>query len=171
MNEKTLSILEKLIAICKDGEEGFQLASVEVKSSELQSLFVGYSLQRSRLWRDLETAASALGKSVPAEDASDSGKACRAWMMPGDAVTARDEQAVLSECERGEDAAIAAYAMALEEAELPPAIRAMVAAQSVEVKAAHNEVHTRRTRFAPAAQTGAIPPQEPDAALTAGSSA
>ena len=167
MNEKTLSILEKLIAVCKDGEEGFQLASGEVKSSELQSLFVGYSLQRSRLWRDLETAASALGKSVPAEDASVGGKACRTWMMSGDAVSARDEQAVLSECERGDDAAIAAYAMALEEPELPPAVRAMIAAQAVEVKAAHNEVHSRRTRFAPAAQPGSIQPQEPDAAQTA----
>ena len=171
MNEASLSILEKLIAVCKDGEEGFQLAASEVKSSELQSLFVGYSLQRSRLWRELETAASALGNSAPAGEGSVGGKAGRTWMTPGDAATPRDEQAVLSECERGEDAAIAAYAMALEAAELPPAVRAMIAAQTAEVKAARNEVHSRRTRFAPASDPGAIPPQEPDAGLTAGSSA
>ena len=153
MNEKTLSILETLIAVCKDGEEGFQLASDEVKSSELQSLFLGYSLQRLRLSRDLETAASALGKSVAAEDAGVGRKACRTWMMPVDAVNARDEQAVLSECERGEDAAIAAYAIALEEPELPPAVRAMITAQALEVKATHGEMHSRRTRFAPEVQT------------------
>jgi uncharacterized protein (TIGR02284 family) len=163
MNEKTLAILEKLIAVCKDGEAGFQLASGEVKTSELQSLFVGYSLQRSRLWRDLEAAASTLGRSIPAE----SGEAGRTWMMPADATTARDDQAVLSECERGEDAAMAAYAAALEEPELPPAIRAMIAAQALDVKAAHSEVHSRRTRFAPAA----VQPPEPDPALTGSSSA
>ena len=166
MNEKTLAILEKLIAVCKNGEAGFQLASGEVKSSELQSLFVGYSLQRSRLWRDLEAAASTLGRTVPAGDGSAGAAVCRNWMAPADAAT-RDDQAVLSECERGEDAAMAAYATALEEPELPPAIRAMIAAQALDVKAAHSEIHSRRTRFAPAA----VPPQEPDAALTASSPA
>jgi len=107
MNETTLSILETLIAACKGGEEGFQLAASEVKSSELQALFVGYSLQRSRLSRDLETAASALGRSVAAEGDSGENMADQTWMLPSDAVSARDEQAVLSECERGEDAAIA----------------------------------------------------------------
>jgi len=171
MNETTLSILETLIAACKGGEEGFQLAASEVKSSELQALFVGYSLQRSRLSRDLETAASALGRSVAAEGDSGENMADQTWMLPSDAVSARDEQAVLSECERGEDAAIAAYATALEEPELPPAVRAMLVAQAAEVKAAHNEIHTRRTRFVPAAETGDIQAQEPDAALTSGSSA
>ena len=145
MNEKTLSLLEKLITVCKDGEEGFQLAADEVKSSALQSLFLGYSLQRSRLSRDLEEAASALGRSAPAEGAG----VARSWMTPADAASARDEQAVLAECERGEDAAMAAYALALEEPELPPAVRALIAAQAIEVKDAHNEVRGRRTRFAP----------------------
>lgn len=153
MNEKTLSILETLIAVCKDGEQGFQLACDEVKSSELQSLFLGYSLQRLRHSRDLETAASALGNTVAAAGAGGGGKACRTWMMPVDAANARDEQAVLSECERGEDAALAAYTKALEEPELPPAVHAMIAAQALEVKATHGEVHSRRTRFAPAVQT------------------
>ena len=149
MNEKTLAILEKLIAVCKGGEEGFQLAADGMKSSGLQSLCLGYSLQRSRLSRDLEEAASALGRSAPAAGSSFT----RTWMAPADAVTGRDEQAVLSECERGEDAAVAAYTMALEESELPPAVRALIAAQAIEVKDAHNEVRNRRTRFAPEEKT------------------
>ncbi len=145
MNETTLSLLEKLITVCKDSEEGFQLAADEVKSSALQSLFLGYSLQRSRLSRDLEEAASALGRTAPPEGAG----VARSWMTPADAATARDEQAVLAECERGEDAALAAYALALEDAELPPAVRTLISAQAGEVKAAHAEVRSRRTRFTP----------------------
>jgi len=144
MNEKTLAVLEKLITVCKDCEGGFQLAADEVKSSGLQSLFLGYSLQRSRLSRDLEEAASALGRNAGAAEAG----AARTWMLP-DAAATRDEQTVLSECERGEDAALAAYASALEETELPPAIRTLIAGQAVEVKNAHAEVRSRRTRFAP----------------------
>ncbi len=143
MNEKPLAALEKLIVICKDGEEGFQLAADEMKTSTLQSLFLGYSLQRSRLGRDLEEAASALGRT-----AADSG-AARTWMLPTEAAAPRDEQAVLAECERGEDEAVAAYAAALAEAELPPAVRALLTAQATEVKNAHDEVRGRRTRFAP----------------------
>lgn len=149
MNEKTLSILEKLMGLCKDGAEGFQLASGEVKSSELQSLFLGYSLTRLRLLGELEAAASALGFNVPAEAGS---KISRTWMLPVDAANPRDEQTVLSECGRGEDAVAAAYASALEEPELSPAVRAMIAAQATEMKAAHSEVHSRRTRFSPVAQ-------------------
>ncbi len=75
---------------------------------------------------------------MPAECRSVGSKADRTWMMPGDGVGARDEQAVLSECERGEDAALAA-----------------------EAKAAHGEIHTRRTRFDPAAEAGDNQPLEP----------
>ena len=150
MNEKTLAILEKLIAICKDGAEGFEIAANEVRSSELQSLFQGYSLQRLRRAGELETAASALGRSVSTEPDSVS-KAGRTWMAPAETGTVRDEHAVLSECERGEEAAVAAYTLALEEAELPPAVRATIATQAGEVKDAHKEIHGRRNRFAPAA--------------------
>lgn len=148
MNEKTLAILEKLIAVCQDGAEGFDLAANEVHASELQSLFQGYSLQRLRRAGELESAASALGRIVSAETGVVS-EAGRTWMAPADKAAVRDEQAVLLECERGEEAALAAYTVALEEAELPPAIRATIAAQALEVKDAHKEIHERRSRFAP----------------------
>src|SRR5437879_2339409 len=70
MNEKIISIIDKLIAVCNDGAEGFQLAANEIHASLLQSLFRGYSLQRSRFAGDLQAAASALGKSVPAGERS-----------------------------------------------------------------------------------------------------
>ena len=152
MNEKTISIIEKLIAVCKDGAESLELAASEANSSVVQSLFRGYSLQRLRFSGDLQTAASALGKSLPAEEGSASGAVSRTWMKATDA-TARDEQAVISECERGEDAAEAAYTLALEEPELPSGVRALIAAQAMEVKGAHNEVRNLRNRYLPAAQT------------------
>jgi uncharacterized protein (TIGR02284 family) len=145
MHDKTPAILENLLAICRDGVDGFELASHEIRSSELQSLFLGYSLQRSRLGRELEAAISAVGDGI----SEAGGKSSRTWMIPVEAGYSRDEQAVLTDCERGEDTALAAYAAALQEPELTPAIRGMLTAQAAEVKAAHGEVNSLRTRFAP----------------------
>jgi uncharacterized protein (TIGR02284 family) len=146
MHDKTSAILDSLLAICRDGVDGFELASHELKSSELQSLFLGYSLQRSRMARELEAAISAVGDGV----SEAGGKSSRTWMMP-EAGKIRDEHAVLTECERGEDAALAAYALALQERELPTPVRGMITAQAAEVKAAQGEVKGLRTRFAPVA--------------------
>src|SRR5947209_14001229 len=143
MHDKTISIIEKLIAVCKKGAEEFELAATEVKSSALQSLLRGYSLQRSRFSGDLETAASALGRRAPAEAAK-----------PRDTIRrsrsdGRDEQAVLLECDNEEEAAVAAYAAALEDPELPSALRTLITAQANDVKGAHKEIHDARTRFVP----------------------
>src|SRR5258707_280636 len=112
MNEKIISIIDKLIAVCKDGAEGFQLAANEIHASLVQSLFRGYSLQRSRFSGDLQTAASAFGKTVPPEERSGTDPLAA---KPKGAVSPRDEQTVLSVCEREEEAAVAAYTKALEE--------------------------------------------------------
>src|SRR5207244_4292530 len=125
MNEKTISVLEKLIADCKDEAENFELAATEVNASMLQSLFRGYALQRARFSRDLEAAAAALGRSAPADEGGVSGLDERTSEKAGNAIP-RDEQTVLSGCERGEEALLAAYSTALEESELPPGVRALL---------------------------------------------
>jgi uncharacterized protein (TIGR02284 family) len=152
MNEPPISSLENLIAVCKDGEAGFALAADEVSASALKSLFQGYSLQRSRLARDLGSAASALGRSSCPKDGEEGGTVRRTWMAPREGGIVRDEHAVLLECKRGEDAAAAAYAAVLEEPELPPTVRALITAQAVEVKSAHDELRDLLTRIVPAAR-------------------
>jgi len=146
MNEKTISVLEKLITVCKDEAENFELAASEVKASLLQSLFRGYSLQRARFSRDLEAAAAALGRSVPPDGASGSA-ADEGTGLNTRQTLPRDEQTVLSVCERGEEAAVAAYTKALEESELPPGVRTLLTAQAAEVKAAYKEVRDLLGRF------------------------
>jgi len=149
MHEKVIAILENLIAICKAGEELFELAATEVQSSPLQSTFRGYSLQRSRFSRDLDTAAMALGKPAPATDATTSDGSDGTQEEGARGVAGRNEQTVLADCELEEEAAMSAYAAALKEPELPPAVQAMITSQAADVKAAHKEIHEFRTRFAP----------------------
>jgi uncharacterized protein (TIGR02284 family) len=143
MHENVISVLDNLIAICKTGEELFELAATEVHSSPLQSMFRGYSLQRSRFSRDLDAAALALGKAVPATDVMADSSAAEKQ------ATGRNEQTVVEDCEREEEAAMAAYTAALEQPELPSAVQTMISAQAADVKAAHKEIREFRTRFEP----------------------
>jgi uncharacterized protein (TIGR02284 family) len=61
------------------------------------------------------------------------------------AVTSRDDHAILSECERGEDSAVAEYKKAMEDdSRLSAPIREIVSRQYTEVKAAHDQVKALR---------------------------
>jgi uncharacterized protein (TIGR02284 family) len=59
------------------------------------------------------------------------------------AITGKDELAILTECERGEDVAKAAYAKALK-ADLPPNVRSIVERQYQGVKQNHDRVRDLR---------------------------
>jgi uncharacterized protein (TIGR02284 family) len=55
-------------------------------------------------------------------------------------VTGEDENAVLAECERGEDSAVSNYKDALADANLPADVRAVIERQYAQVQEAHDRV-------------------------------
>jgi uncharacterized protein (TIGR02284 family) len=57
------------------------------------------------------------------------------------AVTGGDEAAILSECERGEDAAMSGYRAAFN-ADVPASVRQIIERQFAEVKEAHNRIRS-----------------------------
>jgi uncharacterized protein (TIGR02284 family) len=57
------------------------------------------------------------------------------------AVTGKDDQAILAECERGEDSAVSNYRAALG-TDLPANVRSLVERQFGEVKEAHDRVRS-----------------------------
>ena len=139
----TISILNDLIETLKDGQEGFRLAAADVQSPELKTLFLQYSQERSQYASQLQTVARAHGASDPEQSSSVAGAMHRGWINLKAALTSKDDHAILSECERGEDVAVAAFKKALEE-ELPAAVRATVQQQFTGVKAAHDRVRDLR---------------------------
>jgi uncharacterized protein (TIGR02284 family) len=56
-------------------------------------------------------------------------------------ITGRDEGAIISECERGEDIAVRQYEKALD-AGLAPDLRVIVERQFLQVKAAHDQIRS-----------------------------
>jgi uncharacterized protein (TIGR02284 family) len=70
----------------------------------------------------------------------------RGWISIREAITGRDDMAILEECERGEDYAKAQYRKALEQ-ELPAAAREVVQRQYQGVIANHDKVRALRDKY------------------------
>ncbi len=145
---KATTLLNNLIETLKDGEQGFKTAASDIESvglsADLKQLFLDYSSQRSRLAAELQSLARSLGETDPAESGSVAGALHRGWIDLKAAITSRDEHAVLAECERGEDVAVAAYKKALAEEDLPSAVRDTLQTQYAEVKRTHDHVRNLR---------------------------
>jgi len=138
----TTKTLNHLIEICKDGQDGFRESGENAKHSDLTTLFAKYSLQRATFAGELHQLVAELGEE-PETDGSTAAAVHRGWIDLKAAITNGSDHAILAECERGEDYAVSAYQTALDE-ELPAHIRSVVAAQSVGVQSAHDDVRNRR---------------------------
>src|SRR5919108_547461 len=102
--DKVVSILNGLIATCKDGEEGFRTAAEGLKDPGTKSLFLQFSRERGEMARELEAEVRRLGRD-PDESGSMSGAIHRGWMNIKSAITGKNDSSIISEAERGEDVA------------------------------------------------------------------
>jgi uncharacterized protein (TIGR02284 family) len=137
-NDKVISTLNDLIETCKDGQEGFRQAAEGVKNSELKTLLHTYSQQRAQFAGELQNEVRRLGGD-PETTSSNAGALHRGWINLKAAITGADEGAIISECERGEDAAVSGYESAVA-GELPGDLRAIVERQFADIKEAHDRI-------------------------------
>lgn len=135
---QVISTLNGLIEICRDGQEGFRTAAEGVTNPELKELFQRYSRQRASFAGELRDEVLRMGGEA-AEGGSVTGAFHRGWIGLKAALTGEDERAVLGECERGEDSALAAYRAALG-VDLPAGVRAILERQFAEVKEALHHI-------------------------------
>jgi uncharacterized protein (TIGR02284 family) len=136
--EELIECLNDLIETCRDGENGFQTAANHVKNSDLQKLFSKYSIQRAQFASELESEVRQLGGS-PSSTGSVSAAFHRGWMNIKSIVTGGSEDAILAECERGEDAAVQNYQRVLK-TNLPPNVLPVVKHQFTEIKRSHDRI-------------------------------
>jgi uncharacterized protein (TIGR02284 family) len=141
-NDDVISCLNGLIETCKDGEEGFREAAGGIERSDLKSLFAEFSQQRAQFAGVLQELVRSLGGD-PESEGSFSGALHRGWIDLKSAVTGKDEEAILNECERGEDSAKSNYKDALDKS-LPANVRDIVEQQAQAVLAAHNRIKALR---------------------------
>ena len=141
-NDDVISTLNNLIETCKDGEEGFREAAAGVERAELKSLFAEFSMQRAQFSGVLQELVRSLGGD-PESEGSIAGALHRGWIDIKSAVTGSDEEAILNECERGEDSAKSNYQEAMN-MNLPANVSDIIAQQSQAILAAHNRIKALR---------------------------
>ena len=142
--KEIISTINGLIETLKDGQQGFKEASEAVKDTQLKTLFNEYSLQRAKFAGELQSEAISLGEHDPEDSSSTAGAMHRAWINLKSAITSQDDHAILAECERGEDSAVAEYKKAMEEEELSAPIRETISRQYTDVKSAHDRIRALR---------------------------
>jgi len=123
-NDDIVDTLNDLIETCKDFLQ--RAAECQTAASELQPYVVQYG-----------------GK--PDQSGSASGALHRGWVSVRGSLVGFTDQAMLDECERGEDAALARYRKALKQ-ELPATLIAIVQRQEIGVQRNHDQVKLLRDR-------------------------
>lgn len=136
------STLEHLAEISRDGAKGFSDAAGAVKRTDLKSTLQSASQRCEEGARELDAAISKLGGET-GKSGTAAGAMHRAWTNLKAAITGGEDKAILSECERGEDVAKAAYEEALE-SDLPMDVKTIVQRQYRGVMENHDLVKRLR---------------------------
>ncbi len=141
-NKEVISVLNDLIETSKDGEKGFQECAENIQSIQLKTLFNQRAQECAAAAADLQQLVRGLGGD-PESKPSLAGALHRRWVDLKGMVTGKDDEAILNECERGEDIALKKYKEALEK-DLPQSIRMVVEKQYQGVQRNHDQVKSLR---------------------------
>ena len=104
-NEDSISVINHLIEISIDGEDGYVKASEEIDNQQLKQYLLRKSDQVKESVNELQSLVRELG-GEPSDTASIGGKMHRMWIDIKTLITQNDTLAVLEELERGEDVAL-----------------------------------------------------------------
>ncbi len=144
-HDDIVDVLNDLLETSRDGEYGFKTSAEHAKAAEVKSLL-------TRRASDCVAASAELVQAVRQHggEAADGGTAGgamhRGWVAVKTAFSSMDDKAVLEECERGEDSAVASYRKALKHP-LPPSPRTLVERQAAGAQRNHDEVRNMRDRY------------------------
>lgn len=141
---QVIETLNDLLENARDGELGFREAAEHTKTQGLQALF-GRRAERCRqAAAELQQQVERLG-GKPDAGGTVSGAAHRVWLHVRGLFGGASDETMLSECERGEDAALARYRKALRQ-NLPADIHAMVQRQFEGAQRNHDTIRMLRDR-------------------------
>jgi uncharacterized protein (TIGR02284 family) len=143
-NDEVVDTLNELIQTCEDGALGFRACADDVNDLQLKTFFANRAQSCAAASLELQELVRAYG-GEPATGGGWGGTLHRRWIDIRALISGRGDRAVLEECERGEDVALASYRRAIDK-RLPDDVRAVVERQLQGVVRNHDQVHSLRDR-------------------------
>jgi uncharacterized protein (TIGR02284 family) len=143
--DDVIDVLNDLIETCKDGEYGFKACAEQAKRADIKSVLMLRADDCRSAGQELAEQVRGLG-GKPDESGSAMGALERGWVAVRTALTTYDDKAVLEECERGEDNALARYRKALKKP-LPAGIKLLVERQMQGVQRNHDQIKMLRDQL------------------------
>ena len=141
--DEVVDVLNDLLETCRDGEYGFREVSEHTKTSSLKTVFLQRSQECLTAGSELQSLIVQYGGEI-AEGGTTSGALHRGWVSVRGALGGLSDLAMLNECERGEDAALARYRKAAKEEGLPADVRAVIERQLQGVQRNHDQIKALR---------------------------
>ena len=145
-NENLVEVLNDLVQINNDRIEGYQKAVEEVKDLDidLKAIFIKMAEESIKYKTELINEITKVG-GEPVTGTTGLGKIYRVWMDVKATFTGHNRQAVLENCEFGEDAAQKAYRDALSsDAEIAADTRQLITSQQSSLKTSHDIIKKYR---------------------------
>jgi len=145
-NDNLVTVLNDLIRINNDRVVGYEKAADEARDIDvdLRAIFSRMSEESRQYAAELTQEVVKLGGD-PATGTTNSGKIYRVWMDLKATFTGNSRQAILENCEYGEDAAQKAYDSALKsDAEMTSDIRQLISNQKSSLKTSHDVIKKYR---------------------------
>jgi uncharacterized protein (TIGR02284 family) len=108
-NKEIISDLKELLSIVNDGKEGYESSAEATEKIELQGVFLKYAAQRAAYAEELRAHIAIHGADAENESGGVLGALHRTWIDIKQALSSKEDAAILEAVVTGEKAAIAKY--------------------------------------------------------------
>lgn len=136
-SEEISNKLNELLVKNYDAEKGYLNAIDNVDSNDLKMFFKRRASERSEFAKELRTEILRYGQ-IPEESGSFKGTMHRNWMSLKSTFISNNEESVLEEAIRGEEASLEEYDKLMKENNLPPTIDNLILKHRNAIQAAIN---------------------------------
>jgi len=146
-NNEITNDLKGLINILNDGKEGYASASDTTESSELKGVFQTYAAQRSAFAEELKDHLAAHGAESDNESGGVLGALHRTWIDIKQALSSKEDSAILGAIETGEKAALEKFDAVLDHPETHADHIELLQRQRTAIREALSEIQTYHHRL------------------------
>ena len=138
-NDNDVSVLNGLIETTLDSMKGYEDAAKDAESTQYATMFADFARDRAKVATDLQNQVRDL-VGDPELNSSVLAAAHRTFMDLKQAITGKNDKAIIQEVERGEDHIKAKFEDAMKQDDLSPATLTVITTAFASVREGHDKM-------------------------------